>query len=64
MDIIEKLIAEAPRYLRRPGFLIFEISYDQAEIIFDLVNSDKAYSDCSLLKDLAGIDRIVIAKVK
>ena len=64
MDIIERLIAEAPGYLRRPGFLIFEIGYDQAKIIFDLVNSDKRYTDCSLLKDLAGIDRVVIAKVK
>ncbi len=63
LDIINRLVAEAPDYLMRPGFLIFEIGFDQAEVIFDMVKSDGRYSDCSLLKDLADIDRIIICKV-
>lgn len=63
MDIIEKLVGQAPNYLNRPGSLIFEIGYDQAEIIFEMVDSDPNYSDCTLLKDLADIDRVVVCKL-
>lgn len=63
LDIIKRLVAEAPDHLVRPGYLMFEIGYDQAEEIFDMVRRDGRYSDCSLLKDLADIDRIIISKV-
>ncbi|MFH1699357.1 MAG: peptide chain release factor N(5)-glutamine methyltransferase [Candidatus Zixiibacteriota bacterium] len=63
MEIIEKLIRQAPDYLKKPGSLIFEIGYDQAEMIFDMVDADSRYYDCALLKDLANIDRVVICKV-
>ncbi|MCK5127819.1 MAG: peptide chain release factor N(5)-glutamine methyltransferase [candidate division Zixibacteria bacterium] len=62
MEIIERLLKQAPDFLNRPGTLIFEIGYDQAEIIFDLVDNNSSYSKCMLLKDLANIDRIVICK--
>ncbi|MEE9443472.1 MAG: peptide chain release factor N(5)-glutamine methyltransferase [candidate division Zixibacteria bacterium] len=63
MDIIEKLVRQAPDYLNRPGSLIFEIGYDQAELIFEMVDADPRYSGCALLKDLADIDRVVICKL-
>ena len=62
-DIIERLLAEAPDYLTRPGYLMFEIGYDQSRAIFDLVQNDNRYCEFSLLKDLSDIDRIVICKV-
>jgi len=63
MDVIERLLVEAPDYLARPGFLMFEIGYDQSREIFDLVQKDGRYTDFSLLKDLSDIDRIVICKI-
>jgi release factor glutamine methyltransferase len=63
LDIIERLIAGAPDYLARPGFLMFEIGFDQSQEIFEMVKSDNRYSDCTLLKDLSDIDRVVICKV-
>jgi len=63
LDIIRQLIRTAPDYLERPGHLMFEIGYDQAETIFDLVDSDNRYVDCSLFKDMSDIDRVVVCRV-
>jgi release factor glutamine methyltransferase len=63
LDVIQRLIAEAPDHLMRPGFLLFEIGFDQADEIFELVKDDGRYCDYSLLKDLSDIDRVVILKV-
>ena len=64
MDVIEKILRQAPDYIRRPGALIFEIGYDQADIIFAIVAADRRYGRCSLIKDLADIDRIVLCKLE
>lgn len=64
MDVIEKILRQAPDYIRRPGALIFEIGYDQADIIFDIVAADRRYGQCSLIKDLADIDRIVLCRLE
>ena len=62
MEIIERLLQQAPDYLKPAGTLMFEIGYDQAEMIFSIVLNDPRYADCILLKDLADIDRIIICK--
>ncbi|MCP4567144.1 MAG: peptide chain release factor N(5)-glutamine methyltransferase [FCB group bacterium] len=64
LDVIERILTEAPDYLNVPGYLIFEVGDNQAEGIFEIVDQDKRYSDCLLIKDLADIDRIVLCKVK
>jgi release factor glutamine methyltransferase len=63
LDIIKRLIREAPDHLTRPGYLLFEIGYNQSDDVFALIESDDRYSDFSVLKDLADIDRIVMCKV-
>lgn len=64
LDIIERLISDAPEFLTRPGFLQFEIGYDQAEEIFDMVERDGRYADCVFFKDLSDIDRIAVCKIQ
>jgi release factor glutamine methyltransferase len=64
LDIITRLIAQSPDYLTRPGILLFEIGYDQAEEVFSMVENDGRYIDCSLIRDLSDIDRLVICKVQ
>jgi release factor glutamine methyltransferase len=63
LDIIVRLLREAPDHLNRPGYLLFEIGYDQSKEVFALIENDSRYAEFSLLKDLADIDRIVICKV-
>lgn len=63
LDVIEPLIGRSPDYLSRPGYLIFEIGDNQADAVFEMVKADGRYCDCSLLKDLNDIDRIVICRV-
>jgi release factor glutamine methyltransferase len=64
LDIIRQLISKAPDHLARPGYLLFEIGYNQSRPVFDLVQSDGRYVACTLLKDLNDIDRVVVCKVE
>ncbi len=64
LDVIERLIRFAPDHLCSPGFLIFEIGYDQSQELFEIVGSDSRYTDCSLLRDLNDIDRVFICRVQ
>ncbi len=64
LDIIERLVAEAPDYLARPGYLLFEIGYDQARELFEMIDQDGRYADCSLFKDLNDIDRVFLCRIE
>ncbi len=63
LDIIEKLIAQAPKYLKPGGKFMFEIGYDQAEWIAEIVDKDERYRSHVLFKDLNDIDRMFILSV-
>lgn len=52
---------EAGKYLSDGGYLCLEIGYDQAEDVKRLL-SEHNFKEISILKDYAGLDRIVIAK--
>lgn len=52
---------EAGKYLSDGGYLCLEIGYDQAEDVKRLL-SERNFKEISVLKDYAGLDRIVIAK--
>ena len=60
LDIIRRILREAPNYLAEGGRILFEIGYDQSERIAALTGSDDRYSSLTILKDLNNIDRIVI----
>ncbi len=61
-EIAERIIKAAPEYLRTGGSLIMEMGMDQAESIVTMVGRTKAYAQPVLLKDLAEIDRVIVAK--
>ena len=63
LDIIKRIIAEAPAHLKPSGFLLMEIGDDQADAVMDLVLSSGAYRGASILKDLAQKDRMLMARV-
>ncbi len=64
LDVITRLIAEAPEHLTRPGFLMFEIGYNQAGDVFAMIEKNARYGSATLLKDLSDIDRVVVCRVE
>lgn len=53
-----KIISSAKEHLSRGGQLFFEIGYDQGQEVSDLMRKE-GYTDVEVLKDLAGLDRVV-----
>ena len=63
MDIITKLVNDAPKFLARGGRLMFEIGYDQSEKVRALSEANERYRSIVIMKDLNDIDRLVILSV-
>ena len=51
----------ALEYLTDNGILAFEIGYNQAKIVYDILKSLN-YKDIEIIKDYSGNDRVLIAK--
>jgi release factor glutamine methyltransferase len=56
----KRIIKDARKYVNENGIIIFEIGYDQAEDIRSLL-VDGGYDNIEVIKDYAGLDRIVSA---
>ena len=56
-----RIIRESRDYLLPGGYLMFEIGYDQAEDVGNLM-SEAGYADITVKKDLAGLDRVVCGR--
>jgi release factor glutamine methyltransferase len=61
LDYYRAIIQEAKGYLKREGFLIFEIGAGQSEEVRKIAK-DAGFADTSLIKDYAGIERIFVAR--
>lgn len=57
-----KIVSASVDYLNPEGWLMFEIGYDQGEALSKMMKS-AGYDDVRVIKDLAGLDRIVIGKL-
>lgn len=57
------IIEQARDYLKPNGWLCFEIGYDQGESVKEILKEHE-YEDIRVCKDLAGLDRVVVAKAK
>ena len=60
MDIIARLMDEAPPFLASEGKLMFEIGYNQGELVRELTERDPHWRSIVILRDLNDIDRVVI----
>jgi release factor glutamine methyltransferase len=58
LDIIRRIIAEAPLYLKTGGYLVLEADPSQMEAIAVLLK-DSGFSKVVLYKDLAGENRVI-----
>lgn len=62
-SIIEKIVAAAPRYLKKNGFLLLEIGFGQAARATSMLDA-KLWRDVEFFPDLQGIARTVKARLE
>lgn len=58
LHFYRKIIDSAPDYLKKGGRLYFEIGYDQGQEVSSLMKQT-GFEDVNIVKDLAGLDRVV-----
>jgi release factor glutamine methyltransferase len=61
LEIIRRIIDEAPQYLKTGGHLILEIGYGQKESVISLFES--SWSDIEIIPDLNKIPRVICARL-
>ena len=61
LDVIRRLIDDAPQHLASRGKLLIEISGEQADAVTQLLTANGGYDEITVLKDLAKQPRVVRA---
>lgn len=62
LDFYKKIIEQAPKYLNKKGYLLFEIGINQSADIKNLLQ--KNFENIRIVKDYNRIDRVIIAQLK
>jgi len=62
LDFYRQIIKEGREHLNKNGFIFFEIGYNQGEAVKKLFE-ENGYSEIRIIKDLAGLDRVVLGKL-
>jgi len=62
IKIIQKLLSEAPKYLTKEGWLVFEVGAGQGEFIAQLCERSDSYRSIESVSDNAGIPRVIVAQ--
>jgi len=63
VKIILQLIEDAPRYLKKGGWLAFEVGLGQGKAMIQSVKRNKAYLQIETIKDEKSNIRVVLAKI-
>lgn len=61
LDFYRRLCSEAPTLLEENGFMAFEVGIGQAAVVAKLAEENPLIQRTEILKDLAGIERVVLA---
>ncbi len=56
-----KIVSEGAPFLKKDGWMLFEIGYDQGEAVSKLM-CDNGFFDVQIIKDLTGLDRVVLGR--
>jgi release factor glutamine methyltransferase len=64
LEMVKRVIADAPAHLRPGGTLAMEIGQGQADAVFQLLQASGRYENIRFIKDLARIDRTAVAITK
>ena len=58
----KKIIADAPKFLKKGDFIFFELMQGQADDVFKIL-SDSGFNNIQIIKDLANIERVIKARI-
>lgn len=61
LEFYEKITNEAPNILKKNGFLIFELGLGQSEAVKKVLS--ERFSQIEIIKDLAGIERVICGRL-
>ncbi|MFB0528128.1 MAG: peptide chain release factor N(5)-glutamine methyltransferase [bacterium] len=62
LNFYQRIIPEALKYLIDGGYLIMEIGDYQGKAVVNLIKKEKQFYPPQLVKDYAGLDRVVVAQ--
>ncbi|TDA69761.1 MAG: peptide chain release factor N(5)-glutamine methyltransferase [Clostridia bacterium] len=62
LAVYRELLPQAAEILRPGGYLAVEVGWNQAAAVTDLVRAEKVFGTSWIKKDLAGRDRVVVAR--
>ena len=62
LDLLRRLLREAPDSLKRGGWLLVEVGAGQAGSVREMVAEDGRYDRVEVRRDLAGTERVVAAR--
>ena len=62
VEFYQKIINQAPAYLKKGGYLAFEVGINQYKTVISMF--EEGFQDIEIIKDLAGIERVICAKLK
>lgn len=63
-EVLEQIIHESPAYLKTGGSLIMEMGMDHADVLRQTIEGTDKFGRIQVLKDLAGIERVIVAQKK
>lgn len=62
LDFYRRIIEETPHYLRKDGFLIMEMGFNQKEAVKNIFQKSGYFEIIEFVKDYNNMDRVIIAK--
>ena len=63
LEFYEKIIKDAPKFLNKEGYLMFELGIGQSTDVAQLMN-ETGFEKIKVLKDLANIDRVIFGTLQ
>ncbi len=62
IEFYEKIIQKAPDFLNKNGYILFELGIGQSKDVAEILKNN-GFSNIQVVKDLAGIDRVILGKL-
>ena len=62
LEFYEKITKDAPKFLNKSGYLLFELGLGQSRAVAEIMNNN-GFSEIKVLKDLTNIDRVIFGKI-
>lgn len=62
LEFYEKITKASPEILNKGGYLMFELGINQAQDVQKLMD-ENGFSQIEIIKDLAGIERVILGKI-